>query len=44
MGLFAQAMVERDVARLLDLPVDLIFDHAIRPDLETCILEEAVPL
>jgi uncharacterized protein len=44
LGLFAQAQVEHAASELLGLPVDLVFDDAIRPDLRERITNEAVPL
>lgn len=43
-GLLTQARIQAQVSDLLDIPVDLVFDDAIRPDLATRILTEAVPL
>jgi predicted nucleotidyltransferase len=44
LGLLAQASVEIEATDLLGIPVDLVFDDAIRPDLRTRILATAVPL
>jgi predicted nucleotidyltransferase len=44
LGLFAQAQIEQAASELLALPVDLVLDDAIRPDLRERILNEAVPL
>lgn len=44
LGLLAQAGIEIDAAELVGLPVDLVFDDAIRPDLRERILATAVPL
>ncbi len=43
-GLLAQARIQAQASDLLGIPVDLVFDDAIRPDLATRILGEAVPL
>ena len=44
LGLFALAQVEQAASALLGVPVDLVLDDAIRPDLRDRILNEAVPL
>ena len=44
LGLFALAQVELAASALLGVPVDLVLDDAIRPDLRDRILNEAVPL
>ena len=44
LGLLAQAEIELELEKMLGIPVDLVFDHAIRPDLEDRILCEAVTL
>ena len=43
-GLLALARLERDASRTVGMPVDLVLDDAIRPDLRERILDEAVPL
>lgn len=43
-GLLQQAAVQVEVSDLLGLPVDLVSDDAIRPDLRDVILREAVSL
>ncbi len=44
MGLIAQEKLRADVSHIVGIAVDLVFDHAIRPDLQERILAEAVPL
>lgn len=44
MGLLALSRVELEASKLLGLPVDLLLDHSIRPDLRDRILAEAVAL
>ena len=44
LGLLAQSGIEIDAAELVGLPVDLVFDDAIRTDLRERILATAVPL
>lgn len=43
-GLLALARLENEASRAVGLPVDLVLDDSIRPDLRARILEEAVPL
>lgn len=44
LGLMAQARLEKELAQLLGTPVDLVFDHAVRPDLKEKIFQEALVL
>lgn len=44
MGLLALSRVELEASELLGLPVDLLLDNSIRPDLRDRILAEAVAL
>ncbi len=44
LGYMAQARVGQMLTDVVGVPVDVVFDHAIRPDLEGRILAEVVPL
>lgn len=44
LGLLVQAEIASELEKMLGIPVDLVFDHAIRPDLEDRILGEAITL
>lgn len=44
LGLLAQARVELAASELLGVPVDLVLDDAIRPDLRERIMSEAIAL
>lgn len=44
MGLLAQARLERELEGILGVPVDLVFETNLRPDIKPRVLEEAIPL
>lgn len=44
LGLMKISEIESHLSEILQAPVDLVFDHAIRPDLENRILRQAVRL
>lgn len=44
LGLLAQSRLQAEASQLVGTPVDIVFDHAIRPDLHARIMSEAVPL
>lgn len=43
LGLFTQERLRAELTTAVGVPVRHVFDHAPRPDLEQCILNEAVP-
>lgn len=43
-GLLSQSKVEHELSEILGIPVDLVTERALRPDLRQRILDQAVPL
>ncbi len=44
LGLLAQSRLQAEATQILGAPVDIVFDHAIRPDVRDRIVNEAVLL
>lgn len=44
LGYLAQERIRSELSDAVGVPIDLVFDHAIRPDFASRILNEAIPL